>query len=238
MKVALLGYGKMGKTIEKILLDRGHQVVLIIDKDNLADLQTSTLSKAEVAIEFTNPESAISNLTACFEAGVPVVCGTTGWLQEKAYIEKVCKEFNGGFIYASNFSIGVNIFFEINKLLAKLIANHPSYDVKITEIHHTAKVDAPSGTAITLAEQVLAQLPHKNKWINDAKGSANEIAIESIRTDPAPGTHSVSYTSAIDDIEIKHTAHTREGFALGAVLAAEFLAGKQGIYTMREVLGL
>lgn len=238
MKVALLGYGKMGKTIEKILIDRGHRVVLIIDKDNLADLQTTTLSMADVAIEFTNPESAIGNLTTCFEAGVPVVCGTTGWLLEKAYVEKVCKEFNGGFIYASNFSIGVNIFFEVNKLLAKLIANHPSYDVKITEIHHTAKVDAPSGTAITLAEQVLAQLPHKTKWINDVKASANEIAIESIRTDPAPGTHTVAYTSTIDDIEIKHTAHSREGFALGAVLAAEFLAGKQGVYTMREVLGM
>ncbi|HSC52701.1 MAG TPA: 4-hydroxy-tetrahydrodipicolinate reductase [Phnomibacter sp.] len=238
MKVALLGYGKMGKTIERILTDRGHQVVLIIDKDNLSDLTTEALSKADVAIEFTNPESAINNLSKCFEAGVPVVCGTTGWLQEKAYVEKVCKEFNGGFIYASNFSIGVNIFFEVNKLLAKLIANHPSYDVKLTEVHHTAKLDAPSGTAISLAEQVLAQLPHKNKWVNELNAAANEISIESIREDPAPGTHTVTYTSAIDDIEIKHTAHTREGFALGAVLASEFLAGKQGIYTMREVLGM
>jgi len=166
MKVALLGYGKMGKTIEKILIDRGHQVVFIIDKDNLGDLQTATLSQADVAIEFTNPESAIGNLTTCFEAGVPVVCGTTGWLQEKAYVEKVCKEFNGGFIYASNFSIGVNIFFEVNKLLAKLIANHPSYDVKITEIHHTAKVDAPSGTAIKLTKKIMAQISKEKTAIN------------------------------------------------------------------------
>lgn len=238
MNVALIGYGKMGKTIEQILIDRGHNVCLIVDKDNLEDLNSDKLKQADVAIEFSNPESAVGNLTRCFETGVPVVCGTTGWLHEKAHVEKVCHELGGGFIYASNFSLGVNIFFEINRLLAKLIGNHPQYDVSITEVHHTAKLDAPSGTAITLADQVLAELPNKTKWVNHPPQKADELEIKSLRIDPAPGTHTVTYTSAVDDIEIKHTAHNRSGFALGAVLASEFLAGKKGIYTMRQVLGL
>ena len=238
MNICLIGYGKMGKTIEQIAIDRGHNICLVIDKDNLDDLVPSRMKQADVAIEFSNPESAVSNLTKCFEAGVPVVCGTTGWLHEKAHVEKVCHELDGGFIYASNYSLGVNIFFEINKMLARLIGNHPQYDVSITEIHHTAKLDTPSGTAITLAEQVLAAIPNKTSWVNHAPQKPSELEIKSLRIDPAPGTHTVTYSSAVDDIEIKHTAHNRSGFALGAVLAAEFLAGKKGIFTMREVLGL
>jgi 4-hydroxy-tetrahydrodipicolinate reductase len=238
MNICLIGYGKMGKTIEQIAIDRGHNICLVIDKDNLDDLVPSKMKQADVAIEFSSPESAVSNLTKCFEAGVPVVCGTTGWLHEKAHVEKVCHELDGGFIYASNYSLGVNIFFEINKMLARLIGNHPQYDVSITEIHHTAKLDAPSGTAITLAEQVLAAIPNKTSWVNHPPQKPSELEIKSLRIDPAPGTHTVTYSSAVDDIEIKHTAHNRSGFALGAVLAAEFLAGKKGIFTMREVLGL
>ncbi|MCU0395936.1 MAG: 4-hydroxy-tetrahydrodipicolinate reductase [Chitinophagaceae bacterium] len=238
MNIALIGYGKMGKTIEQIAISRGHKISLIVDKDNLHDLTPENLKHTDVAIEFTNPESAVANLTRCFEAGVPVVCGTTGWLHDKPHVEKVCAELGGGFIYASNFSLGVNIFFEINKLLARLIGNHPQYEVSITEVHHTAKLDAPSGTAITLAQQVLAEVPNKSRWVNQHSNNPEDLVIHSLRIDPAPGTHTVTYSSEVDDIEIKHTAHNRSGFALGAVLAAEFLAGKKGMYTMREVLGM
>ena len=238
MNIALIGYGKMGKTIEQIAIDRGHTISLIIDKDNLSDFTIENLAHADVAIEFSNPESAVQNLTRCFEAGVPVVCGTTGWLKEKPHVEKVCHEYNGAFIYASNFSLGVNIFFAINKMLAKLIGNHPQYDAKITEVHHTAKIDTPSGTAITLAQQVLEHLPNKTKWVNHATNLPEELEIESLRIDPAPGTHTVDYHSTVDSIEIKHTAHNRQGFAQGAVLAAEFLAGKHGVFNMQQVLGL
>jgi 4-hydroxy-tetrahydrodipicolinate reductase len=238
MKIALLGYGKMGKAIEEIALQKGHEVVLKINIDNTADLTQENLKKADVAIEFTGPHSAVDNLKFCFDAGVPVVCGSTGWLESWSEIEKICKEKNGSLVYASNYSIGVNLFFEVNKYLAKLMEAHADYDVKLEEIHHTEKKDAPSGTAITLAEQILENINRKKNWINSESQETTALEIESKRIDPAPGTHKITYTSAIDDIEIIHTAHNRKGFAGGAVLAAEFIVGKNGIYSMKDVLGL
>jgi 4-hydroxy-tetrahydrodipicolinate reductase len=236
LNIALIGYGKMGKAIEQIALQRGHTISLKITSENNTDLTKENLANADVAIEFTNPESAIQNLYKCFEANVPVVCGSTGWLNQLNEVEQKCKTLNGGLLYASNFSIGVNIFFELNKKLAQLMSNQPSYKVSIEEIHHTQKKDAPSGTAITLAEQIIDDLPQKNKWVNNETAIENELAIISKRIDPAPGTHRVKYSSPIDDIEIIHTAHNRQGFAMGAVLAAEFLQYKQGIFSMSDVL--
>ena len=238
MKIALIGYGKMGKTIEEIALQKGHEIVLKIDLENKDELTTENLQQADVAIEFTGPENAIVNIYKCFDSGIPVVCGSTGWLQHWAAVEKYCIEKNGTFLYASNFSIGVNIFFEVNKRLAALMSKQPAYDVTIEEIHHTAKKDAPSGTAITLAEQVIKELPRKSSWINEPTTNDELLVIESKRIDPAPGTHTVKYSSGVDDIEIIHTAHNRKGFAGGAVLAAEFLAGKRGMFFMKDVLGL
>ncbi len=238
MNIALVGYGKMGKAIEEIALQRGHQVVLKIDLDNQQDLTTGNLQKADVAIEFTGPHSAAANVSACLQSGIPLVCGSTGWLDQWKEIEKLCRDKNGSFLYASNFSVGVNLFFELNKYLARLMSNHPEYDVSMEEIHHTQKKDAPSGTAITLAEQVLENISSKKNWVNDAPGKAEELSIISKRIDPAPGTHSIRYSSSIDDIEIIHTAHSRKGFATGAVLAAEFIKDRKGIFTMKEVLGL
>lgn len=238
MKIALIGYGKMGHAIEQIALQRKHEIVLKVSIDNTEDNTTENLQKADVAIEFTGPESAFDNINKCFEAGVPVVSGSTGWL--KQYDEAVwnCKEQNSAFLYASNFSIGVNIFFEINKKLAKLMASQAEYEPSIVEIHHTQKLDAPSGTGITLAEQILEVSPFKKKWVLDKTEKKTDLLIKSERIDPAPGTHIVTYTSAVDDIEIKHTAHNRTGFALGAVLAAEFIYGQKGTFTMQDVLGL
>ena len=237
MKIALLGYGKMGKTIEETGLLRGHEIVLRINDQNLHDLTKENIQQADVAIEFTNPESAVSNILFCFTNNVAVVCGTTGWLTQLESVKEKCKEMNGSFLYASNFSIGVNIFFELNKKLAALLKPHPDYDVAIEEIHHTQKKDAPSGTAITLAEQIIQLSNKKNKWVNSNPVNKNELSIISQRTDEVPGTHSVKYFSPIDDIEIIHTAHNRKGFAAGAVLAAEFINGKKGIFSMQEVLG-
>ena len=238
MKIALIGYGKMGKAIEEIALQRGHEIVLKIDIDNPRDFTKEKLSNADVAIEFTGPHSAFDNLKKLMQYGTRTVCGSTGWLEKYGEIEKDCNTNQSGFIYASNFSVGVNIFFEVNKRLAKLMASHPDYDVQLTEVHHTAKKDAPSGTAITLAEQVLETIDRKKNWVNHISDNPGELEILSERIDPAAGTHKVKYSSAIDDIEIIHTAHTRKGFALGAVLAAEFLKDKKGIFTMNEVLGL
>lgn len=238
MNIALVGYGKMGRAIEAVALQRGHQITVKIDQDNQQDFTRENLSKADVAIEFTGPESALKNVLGCMDAGTPIVCGSTGWLQHIAQVQQVVTEKNGSFLYASNFSVGVNIFFEINKKLAALMAGQAAYDVQLTEIHHTAKKDAPSGTAITIAEQILEAFPPKKQWINGPSENVEDLIIESQRIDPAPGTHVVQWTSAIDDIEIKHTAHNRQGFALGAVLAAEFLKGKKGIYGMKDVLGL
>ncbi len=238
MKIALIGYGKMGKAIEQVALQKGHSIVAKIDQDNLNDFIPGNLQQADAAIEFTSPHSAFENIKSCIEWGVPVVSGSTGWTDRLNEIKELVKARNGAFIYASNFSIGVNIFFEVNKKLASLMAPQADYDVLIEETHHTQKKDAPSGTAITLAEQVLNELKRKKKWVNEKSGAAEDLSIVSYRTDPAPGTHSVRYTSSIDDIEIVHTAHSRSGFAAGAVLSAEFLAGKKGCFTMKDVLNL
>lgn len=237
MKIALLGYGKMGHIIEKTALQKGHQIILHINDENLEDLTKENIQNADVAIEFTNLQSAVDNILFCLNYNVPVVCGTTGWLSQLNSIEEKCKELNGTFLYASNFSIGVNIFFELNKKLASLIKPHPAYNVSIEEIHHTQKKDAPSGTAITLAEQILERTDKKNKWINSVGENESELSIISKRIDEVPGTHSVKYFSPIDDIEIIHTAHNRKGFAEGAVLAAEFINDKKGIFSMKDVLG-
>jgi len=238
MKIALVGYGKMGRAIEAVALERGHEIALKIDLDNLDELNTAHLSRAEVAIEFTGPHSAFSNVMACLEAGVPVVCGSTGWLEKFEEAKNYCLAHGGALLYASNFSVGVNIFFEVNKRLAALMEPHPEYDVAVTEIHHTQKKDAPSGTAISLAEQILDNIHRKKRWVNHTSDDPGELEIISDRIDPAPGTHKVLYSSPIDDLEIIHTAHNRTGFATGAVLAAEFVRNKKGIFGMKDVLGL
>ena len=237
MKIALLGYGKMGHAIEEIALQKGHKIVLRITDENLEELTKENIRKADVAIEFTNPQSAVRNILFCLNENVPVVCGTTGWLTQLKTVEEKCKEINGGFLYASNFSIGVNIFFELNKKLAALLKPHPDYNVAIEEIHHTQKKDAPSGTAITLAEQIIETSSKKNEWINSDTENENELSIISKRIDEVAGTHSVKYSSTVDDIEIIHAAHNRKGFAEGAVLAVEFLVDKKGIFSMKDVLG-
>ncbi|MFT3680944.1 MAG: 4-hydroxy-tetrahydrodipicolinate reductase [Ferruginibacter sp.] len=237
MNIALIGYGKMGKAIEAIALQRGHTVPLKIDINNAADFTKENLGKCDVAIEFTSPHSAVQNILTCINAGVPVVSGSTGWLAKWDEVKTACESSNGALIYASNYSVGVNLFFELNKKLAQLMKPYAEYEVSMQEIHHTEKKDAPSGTAITLAEQVIENVGRKNKWVNDETAVKDELSIISKRIDPAPGTHSIKYSSTIDDIEIIHTAHNRQGFATGAVLAAEFLKGKKGIYSMKDVLG-
>ncbi|MGF2412231.1 4-hydroxy-tetrahydrodipicolinate reductase [Ferruginibacter sp.] len=238
MKIALIGYGKMGKAIEEIAVQRNHTAVLKIDINNIDTFTAANLQQCDVAIEFTGPHSAVENISKCLDAGIPVVSGSTGWLEQWPLIKSKCEALNGSLLYASNFSVGVNIFFELNKKLAQLMSNQPDYVVSMEEIHHTQKKDAPSGTAITLAEQILENITIKKKWINEVAKYPNELPIISKRIDPAPGTHSIKYSSAIDDIEIIHTAHSRTGFATGAVLAAEFIAGKKGIYNMRDVLNI
>lgn len=232
MKIALLGYGKMGKTIERLALQKGHEIVYTSSSSS----QSGNFSAAEVAIEFSIPEKAVSNITKCFEAGIPIVSGTTGWLSEKEEIEKICENCNGSFIYASNFSVGVNLFFNLNEQLAKLMEPWNDYEVSMEEIHHTQKLDAPSGTAISLAEDLLP-FSRKNNWILD-KTATDAMTIKAIRKEDVKGTHSISYTSTIDTISIKHEAHTRDGFAKGAILAAEFLVNKKGVFTMKDVLGI
>jgi 4-hydroxy-tetrahydrodipicolinate reductase len=232
VKIALLGYGKMGKTIEKIAQSRGHDIVLKIDKHNT----DYDITKADVAIDFSVPSAAVSNLSKALNNNVPVISGTTGWLKDYDHITRLCKERDGAFIYASNFSIGVNIFFELNKQLAKMMSNIDKYKVSIEEIHHTQKLDAPSGTAITLAEGIIENSNYK-QWHLD-KNEANSIPIVAKRVQDVPGTHVVSYDSTVDTIEIKHTAKNREGFALGAVIAAEWIVGKTGVFTMKDVLNI
>ena len=238
MKIALIGYGKMGKAIEEIAVSRGHEIVLKIDEYNLAEFNKKNVSSADVAIEFTGPHSAYDNVKKASEFDVSLVCGSTGWLDHLDEIKKLCMERGGSFIYASNFSVGVNIFFEINKKLATLMAHQKDYEVQVTEIHHTQKKDAPSGTAITIAEQILENLKRKKTWVNHVSDNPKELEILSERIDPAPGIHKIKYSSAVDDIEIIHTAHSRQGFALGAVLAAEHIKDKKGIFSMKDVLGL
>jgi len=232
MKIALLGYGKMGKVIERIALERGHEIVLKKDEFNSYD----GLSTADVAIDFSVPSAAVNNISASFNAHVPVVSGTTGWLEHYDEMIALCNEKKGGFISSSNFSLGVNIFFGLNEYLAKIMNQFDSYKVSMEEIHHIHKLDAPSGTAISLAKGVIENSNYANWTLEEAQ--SNEIHIEAKRIGEVPGTHTVNYDSVIDSIEIKHTAHNREGFALGAVIAAEWLAGKQGIFTMKDVLNL
>jgi len=238
MKIALIGYGKMGKAIEEIAVSKGHEIVLKIDANNTSDFTKENIQKANVAIEFTGPDTAFENISKCIQWSVPVISGSTGWLAHFEKAKKLCEEKKGCLLYASNFSIGVNLFFEINKQLAALMEPYDNYDVSMTETHHTEKKDAPSGTAISLAEQILAKIGRKNKWVNEPSNEASNLIIRSERIDPAPGTHSISYDSPIDSIEITHTAHTRKGFAAGAVIAAEFANQKIGIFAMKDVLGL
>ena len=232
MKIALLGYGKMGKVIERIALERGHEIVLKKDQDTPFD----GLKNADVAIDFSVPDSAVANISECLNNGIPVISGTTGWLTNYPKMVELCNAKNGSFIYGSNFSLGVNVFFELNEYLAKMMANLKQYNVSMEEIHHTQKLDAPSGTAITLAEGVIKNTNYAN-WTLETPIS-NEIHIDAKRIENIPGTHSIFYDSEVDQIEIKHTAHSREGFALGAVIAAEWLIGKKGVFTMKNVLGL
>lgn len=238
MKIALIGYGKMGKEIEKIAVDRGHEIVLKIDITNPEDLTIQNLQKADVAIEFTIPTLAVNNYNLCFEAGIPVVSGTTGWLDRQPEVFENCKKLNGTFFYTSNFSLGVNIFFSLNKKLAALMSNFDEYKIEMTEIHHNQKLDAPSGTAITLAEGIIQNIPSKTKWVNQKTENAAEIGIISERVGEVPGTHTIKYDSEVDFIEITHSAKNRKGLAFGAVLAAEFSNGKKGVLTMNDLLNI
>ncbi len=233
MKIALLGYGKMGKVIEKIALERGHEIVL--RKSSSATY--NGLENADVAIDFSIPSAAVSNISECLNNGIPVVSGTTGWLEEYPKMVALCEEKNGAFIYGSNFSLGVNLFFELNDYLAKMMSKFNQYSVSMEEIHHTQKLDAPSGTAISLAKGVIENSNYTD-WSLDKNSNKNNIYIDAQRIENVPGTHSVFYTSQVDTIEIKHTAHSRDGFALGSVIAAEWLVGKRGVFTMRDVLEL
>ncbi len=232
MKIALLGYGKMGKVIEKIALERGHEIVLKKDSQDSFD----GLNNADVAIDFSIPDAAVQNITTCLENNTPIVSGTTGWLHDYHKMVNLCKEKNGAFIYGSNFSLGVNLFFELNDYLAKMMAKFSQYDVSMEEIHHTQKLDKPSGTAISLANAIINNTS-KNSWSIE-NHSTDDVFIDVKRIDAVPGTHSVFYHSFVDSIEIKHIAHNREGFAIGAVIAAEWIVGKKGVFTMKDVLNL
>jgi 4-hydroxy-tetrahydrodipicolinate reductase len=236
MKIALIGYGKMGREIEKIYLSRGHETGLVIDIHNQHELTVENLKFCDVAIEFTIPESAVNNYFKCFEAGIPVVSGTTGWLSQRAKVHRKCTETNGTFFYGSNFSVGVNLFFELNRSLARLMAGHPAYKPELTEVHHTQKLDAPSGTALSLAEDLIGLLPGIEKWTQNMEASENELPVKSERIGEVPGIHSIKYDSEEDFIEIIHSAKSRKGFALGAVLAAEYSLGKKGILSMNDML--
>jgi len=238
MNLALIGYGKMGKEIEKIAVSRGHKINLIIDINNPEDLTVENLQKCDVAIEFTIPKSAVNNYNICFEAGIPVVSGTTGWLDKKDEVIKKCTETNGTFFYGSNFSVGVNLFFELNRKLAELMSSRTEYNVEMTEVHHIHKLDAPSGTAISLADDILDLLPGKTSWVNDKTPDEKELNIKSERRGEVPGIHSIKYESEVDFIEITHHTKSRQGLAFGAVLAAEYCLDHKGILTMRDVLNI
>ena len=238
MNIALIGYGRMGHEIEKIAVDRGHTIGLIIDIDNQNDLNPEKLKGIDVAIEFTIPASAINNYKICFDAGVPVVSGTTGWLDKWDEVTQYCLQKNSAFFYASNFSLGVNLFFEINRMVAKLMKPFETYNIEMTEVHHTKKLDAPSGTAISLANDIIEQYDQMTGWVNQYSDSKKILGIESVREGDVPGIHTIKYNSEVDFIEITHSAKTRKGFALGAVLAAEFSAGKEGLLTMKDLLNI
>lgn len=235
MKIALVGYGKMGKAIEKIAVERGHEIVArLISKDSISDLSNI---KVDAAIEFTVPDVAFNNLSSLAQLAIPTVCGTTGWLNRREEIESAFSA-NSSFLYASNFSVGVNLFFKLNSMLAKLMAPHSAYKVSMEEIHHTQKLDAPSGTAISLAEDLIAEHPSYQNWELDKASDLENFAIVAKREPEVPGTHVVEYTSEIDEISIKHEAFNRTGFALGAVMAAEFICDKRGVFSMNDVLNI
>ncbi|MDR1809841.1 MAG: 4-hydroxy-tetrahydrodipicolinate reductase [Prevotella sp.] len=236
MKIALIGYGKMGKTIEKIAKKRGHDIVVAIDIHNVSDLESDKFKSADVAIEFTTPQTALANYRKCFAAHIPVVSGTTGWLDSLPEIKAACETGGQTFFYASNFSLGVNIFFALNRYLAKIMNNFPDYNVRMEETHHIHKLDAPSGTAITLAEDIIAENTAKTRWNLEVEEQKTDLAIHCIREGETPGIHEILYESPVDTISIKHDAKSREGFALGAVLAAEFVAGKKGFLGMNDML--
>ena len=238
MNIAIIGYGKMGKTIEKIAISRGHTISAIVDRDTEHSLDSLSNESTDVAIEFTNPKVAKDNLLLLAEKQIPVISGTTGWLDDYETVCNRIKDNNSALVYASNFSVGVNVFFAVNKILASYMSKHDDYNVSVKEIHHIHKLDAPSGTAITIAEDIIEKLPHKSSWVNDSTDSKDVLSILSEREGEVPGTHQISYHSTIDSITISHEAHSRQGFALGAVIAAEWLNGKQGIYTMQDVLGI
>ena len=242
MKIALLGYGKMGQIIEHFAVERGHEIVLKINIDNQEELTVANLRKADVAIDFSTPDAAIDNIYACFDANLPVVVGTTGWYGQLQEVKNDCLERNNALLYGSNFSIGVNLFFHVNKLLAGVMNNFPAYEVQVEEIHHTQKLDSPSGTAMTIAEGIIDNLDRKSEWVNELVGTPFEdvvkkeqLLIESHRIENIPGTHTVVYSSEVDEIEFKHTAHSRSGFALGAVVAAEWLEKRQGFYNITDI---
>lgn len=242
MNIAIIGYGKMGRIIEQFAVSRGHQIVLTIDADNQDDLTRDKLRQADVAINFSTPDSALPTIDACLDAGVPLIVGTTGWYGHLQEVKNKCESSNSALLYGSNFSVGVNVFFHVNKILAKIMNRYPQYDAQVEEIHHTQKLDSPSGTAITIAEGIVEGLERKSEWVNELIGSGEPVAnqpaqllIESHRIEDVPGTHTVIYSSETDEIELKHTAHSRAGFALGAVIAAEWLKDKTGFYSVNDM---
>lgn len=242
MKIAILGYGKMGRIIEQFAIERGHEVVLKVNADNLDDLSVSSLKHAEVAIDFSTPDSVLQNIAICFDANVPIVVGTTGWYGRLQEIKDQCIEGGNTLLYGSNFSVGVNVFFHINRMLARIMNRYPQYEVQVEEIHHVHKLDSPSGTAMSIAEGILGEVERKKEWVNELIGDGNELItkpdqllIESHRIEEVPGTHTVIYSSEVDEIEFKHKAHSRAGFALGAVLAAEWLDGKTGFFNITDM---
>ena len=236
MKAAIIGYGKMGHEIEKILLERGHSVALVIDTDNAADLNAANLAQADVALEFTMPTTAYGNIRTCIENATPVVSGTTGWTDRLPELQELCREKGGALFYASNYCLGVNLMFRLNRYLAEMIGRVGGYGVRIAEVHHTQKKDAPSGTAITLAEEIIGHIGTKERWVNRPAADPSELAISSIREGAVPGIHTVTYTSADDVLTLRHEILNRRTLALGAVIAAEFLNGKRGVYTMDDLL--
>lgn len=236
MNIALIGYGKMGKEIEQIALQRNHQFPLIIDVNNLNDLTTENLKKVDVAIEFTRPETTVNNIRACFAAGTPVICGTTGWLEHFETIKNECLQSGSAFFYTSNYSLGVNIFSKVNEFLAKIMNSFPQYEVEMEEVHHTQKLDAPSGTAISLAKGMMKHLDRKNHWQLDGQDSADALKIKAVREGTVPGIHTIKYDSEVDFIEMTHSLKSRKSLAFGAVLAAEYMKGKKGVYSMDDLL--
>jgi len=236
--IILIGYGRMGHEVEKVAKKRGHQVLMTIDQENQNEMTPTNLQKADVAIEFSLPDAAYNNIITCLQAGLPVVSGTTGWLDKMPQVEEYCHQYDQAFFHAANFNIGVNLFFKLNEYFARMMNNYSSYDIEVEETHHVHKVDAPSGTARKLADILLQAIGRKKNWKKETAEKPEDLAVKSIREDEVPGIHRVMYHSDFDDIEIKHSAKSREGFALGAVMAGEFLQGKQGVFSMDDLLNL